>query len=312
MRWFSSDDISNRVSMSGAIEAIESALKSGYDPASTPERGIVGTSSGQLLLMPAEYGDALGIKISSVAPKNPEVGLPRIQAVYVLMDSATMTPSALFEGAALTALRTPAVSAVAAKYLAQPDASRLVVFGTGPQAHSHIEAMSTIRPIESVTIVAREKSKADALVSYSASLGLEAHPALSVNTTEIDDSVACADLIVCATSSRVPLFSGNKVKAGACVIAVGSHEPGAREVDGQLVGRSLLVVEDRATALREAGDVVIAITEGFLDTSSLVPLADLIINPAAHTDPSRPSLFKSSGMGWEDLVLAERIFLGGR
>jgi len=312
MRWFSSDDISDLVSMSDAIEAVESALKNGYDPAGDPQRGIVETSRGQLLLMPAEYGAALGVKISSVAPKNPEIGLPRIQAIYLLMDSATMTPIALFEGTALTSLRTPAVSAAAAKQLARPDASHMVVFGAGPQARSHIEAMSAIRPIASVTIVASVQPKADAIVSYATSLGLEAHSVLTVNATEIDDAIARADLIVCATSSRAPVFNGRKVKDGACVVAIGSHEPGAREVEGHLVGRSLVVVEDRATALREAGDVIIAIAEGFLEARSLVSLADLINDPTAHIDPTRPSLFKSSGMAWEDLIVAERVFLGAR
>jgi ornithine cyclodeaminase len=99
------------------------------------------------------------------------------------------------------------------------------------------------------------------------------------------------------------VFDGALVGDDAFVVAVGSHERDRRELDGELVGRSQVVVEDVATALREAGDVVMAIEEGHMDAAGLVPLAEMV-RGAASVDRTRPRVFKSVGMGWEDLVVA--------
>lgn len=116
-------------------------------------------------------------------------------------------------------------------------------------------------------------------------------------------SVRRADVVVTATSARRPVFDGRLVRDGAVVLAVGSHEPDARELDSVLMGRATVVVESRATALREAGDVVMAIHEGSLDPDDLVTLAD----PAGSRGDipaDRPLVVKTCGMGWQDLVVA--------
>ncbi|EFL28523.1 ornithine cyclodeaminase/mu-crystallin [Streptomyces himastatinicus ATCC 53653] len=134
-----------------AIRALQQALRDGLDPEADPPRTVVPVDHGQLLLMPAEgrspRGRAYaGVKMATVAPDNPARGLPRIQGQYLLLDAETLTPLALLDGVALTSLRTAAVSAAAADLLAPPDASRLVLFGGGPQAHSHLAALRAIRP----------------------------------------------------------------------------------------------------------------------------------------------------------------------
>ncbi|MET0887188.1 MAG: ornithine cyclodeaminase family protein, partial [Mycetocola sp.] len=80
----------------------------------------------------------------------------------------------------------------------------------------------------------------------------------------------------------------------------------ARELDSALMTRAQVVVEDVAVAVREAGDVVIPRAEGALSAESLVPLRDLATGQAS-VDHSRPRVFKSSGMSWEDLVIAEEV-----
>jgi ornithine cyclodeaminase/alanine dehydrogenase-like protein (mu-crystallin family) len=112
-----------------------------------------------------------------------------------------------------------------------------------------------------------------------------------------------ADVVVCATTARTPLFDGATLPPAATVVAVGSHEPDAREVDDTTVAASTVVVETRSAALREAGDVVQAVAAGVLDPSTLVCLADVVRGTAA-VEPGRPRLFKSVGMAWEDLVIA--------
>ncbi|MER6425712.1 hypothetical protein [Streptomyces sp. NPDC001137] len=120
-----------------------------------------------------------------------------------------------------------------------------------------------------------------------------------------------ADLVACCTTARTPLFDGSLLPATATVVAVGSHEPEAREVDETAVARSTVVVEAMSAALREAGDVVQAIEAGALDPQSLVGLADLV-RGKAELPPGRPRFFKSVGMAWEDLVVAAAHYEAAR
>jgi ornithine cyclodeaminase/alanine dehydrogenase-like protein (mu-crystallin family) len=287
-----------------AIAALRAALVDGLDPAGQPARTAVGTAFGQLLLMPAEHGGMAGVKVLSVAPGNDALGRPRIQATYILMDSESLTPQAILDGAALTTLRTPALSAVAADALAAADAHRLVVFGAGPQAEGHVHAMCAVRPIDDVRIVSRSPGNAAALVARLAEGGVRA-------VVGVADDVARADVIVAATSAGSPLFDGGLVRDDAMVVAVGSHNPDRRELDSVLMGRSMVVVEDVPTALREAGDVVMAIADGALGAEDLVPLGDLVkgARPAVTANSrSGPAVFKSVGQGWQDLVIADAVY----
>jgi ornithine cyclodeaminase len=204
-------------------------------------------------------------------------GDPRVQGICVVFDGATLAPVALVDGIALTNLRTAAVSALAVRRLAEADARRLLVFGRGPQARAHVSALREVRPLEHVDMVGRDHGDVDALV-------------------------AAADVICCATTAREPLFDGALVADHATVVAIGSHEPEVRETDDTLAGRAVVVVESRASALREAGDVIGALRAGVLREADLVTLAELVGGGAV--DPARPRLFKSTGMSWEDGVVA--------
>jgi ornithine cyclodeaminase/alanine dehydrogenase-like protein (mu-crystallin family) len=273
-----------------AIEALRTALRGGLDPEADHARAVVPVSHGQFLLMPAEWGRYAGVKVATVAPDNPAAGRPRIQGTYLLFDAATLTPLGMIDGIALTAVRTAAVSALAVDVLAPADASRLVVFGTGPQARGHLAAIRTIRPVEDVVVIGRDRDRTRRFAS------------------EVDGRVGSAadvgdaDVVVCATTSRVPLFDGALLPARSTVVAVGSHEPDAREVDDATVAASTVVVEARSAPLREAGDVVQAVAAGALDPSTVVCLADVVRGVAA-VEPGR-RLFKSVGMAWEDTVVA--------
>jgi ornithine cyclodeaminase/alanine dehydrogenase-like protein (mu-crystallin family) len=297
--WIGAEAIIGLLPIGECIDTVESALLGGLDPSADPPRGAVDTSAGQLLVMPSEYGGRVGVKIVSVAPGNPTRGLARIQAVYVLADSDTLTPMALLEGSAITSLRTPAVSALAARHLAAPEARTLVVFGTGPQARGHIAAMAEVRPLREVIVVGRNTERAKALVDEVRATGLDA-------MVGEPDSVRRAHIVVCATTSTSPLFDGTFVPPGCCVVAVGSHEATVRELDACLMGRSQVVVEDIGVAMREAGDVVLAVREGALSGDSLIGLTDLV-RGGMDLDPSRPRVFKSVGMSWQDLVVATEL-----
>lgn len=273
-----------------AIEALRSALRAGLDPEAVPARTRVPVEHGQLLLMPAEWGRYAGVKVASLSPGNPARGLPHIQGVYLLLDAETLSPLAMLDGAALTAVRTAAVSALAVDVLAVPDAARLVVFGTGPQGRSHVAAIRAVRPVEHISVIGRDPDRTRAFASeMDAEVGTVA-------------DVASADVVVCATTSRTPLFDGGLLPPHVTVVAVGAHERDAREVDDTTVRSSTVVVEARA-ALPEAGDVVVLVETGVVHENELVALASLV-RGTATVDPARPRLFKSVGMAWEDLVIA--------
>ncbi|MFD4659105.1 ornithine cyclodeaminase family protein [Kitasatospora sp. NPDC058444] len=284
------------VGPAGAVGAIERVLLDGFDPEAAPARSVVPVPAGELLLMPAAAGPYAGVKIAGVAPANPEQGLPRITGSYLLLDGPTLQPLALLDGAALTALRTPAVTAAALKRLAVPEAEHLVLFGSGPQAYGHLDALLAVRPLRRLTVVARNPERAEALAAYGRKLGL---------TAEVGGprAVRDADLVVCCTTARTPLFDGALVPAHAAVAAVGSHEPDAREVDELLVQRSELYVEARTVADREAGDLLMAGVTG----RQLWNLAELVRGDALVPD-GRPRFFKSSGMAWQDLAVAAEVY----
>jgi ornithine cyclodeaminase len=247
--------------------------------------------------MPAATPEVVGIKLAGIAPDNPAAGLPRIQAVYVLFDAATMTPQAFIDGTALTTLRTPAQSALAVRDLAAMDAESLVVFGSGPQAWGHLEAIRAVRPIRKVTVVGRNLERAQALVDQIRADDLVAEAGTA-------EAVRGADVVVCATTARQPVFDGALLADHACVVAVGSHEPDARELDDTVFRRAgLVVVEDRATALREAGDVIQAIAAGALDENRLVDLVDRPPSPADGI-----TVFKGVGLAWQDLAVAAAAY----
>jgi ornithine cyclodeaminase/alanine dehydrogenase-like protein (mu-crystallin family) len=283
-----------------AVDALEAALRAGLDPEADPPREAVAAGAGEVLLMPSSTPDAVGVKLVTVAPANPDRGLPRIQGVYVLFDSRTLAPVALLDGIGVTNVRTSAVSALAARHLAAPGARRLLVFGTGAQAWAHVGALRAVLPgLERVDVVARDRARLEAFVARCASTGLDARVAAP-------GAVADADVVVCATTAREPLFDGALAGDEATVVAIGSHEPDAREVDERLAGRATVVVEARSAALREAGDVIAAVRAGALDPDALVPI-DALVRGDARPAPGRPRLFKSTGMAWEDLVVAAAV-----
>lgn len=276
-----------------AVRAVTEALVDGFDPADDPARNVVGLSNGQFLLMPSESAGAAGVKVATVAPDNPARGLPRIQASYLLFDRETLTLRAALDGTALTTLRTPAVS-VAAVLARLPERSlRVAVVGAGPQAVGHLATLRAVREIDDATHLVRDPSRTTL-------------DAVSLATPRADEVLRSADVVVCATSARTPVFDSAVLRNDAVVIAVGSHEPDARELDAALLGRATVLVEDVDAALREAGDVVLAVDEGAITRADLVPVRD-VVTGATTVAADRPMVFKSVGMSWEDLVVAEAV-----
>ncbi len=278
-----------------AVAAITDALRSGLDPAADPARVPVDLDHGQFLLMPSGSPSAVGVKVATVAPGNPSRGLPRIQAAYLLFDADTLQLRAILDGTALTTLRTPAVSVAAILGRLTDRPLRVAVIGAGPQAVGHMAALAAVRPLDDATFVVRDPQ--------------DPRGTVLLDSRQAEEVLRAADVVVCATSARSPLFDTELLRDDAVVVAVGSHEPDAREPDARLVGRACVIVEDVSTALREAGDVALAVDEGVLDRKDLVPMRDVVLG-AVELPADRPLVFKSVGMAWQDLVVATAVMQG--
>ncbi|GAB2825587.1 delta(1)-pyrroline-2-carboxylate reductase family protein [Alpinimonas psychrophila] len=283
-------DIQRLVSPQDAVDALTELLCSDFDPSDDLHRASFALPFGSFLIMPSAAGDFAGIKIVTVSPDDPQRMAPRIQASYNLYDAWTLTQIALLDGTELTTLRTPAVSMLAIRpFLASlPATVTVIIFGAGPQGQGHALALraelATHELVANITFVTRVTSVDD-----------------------IANLLPKADIVICATTSKKPLFDSSLLKNNVIIVAVGSHDPDAREVDAALCRRAHVIVEDRAAALREAGDIIHSIAEGAITKAQLIPLKQLVLRPESILR-DRPVFFKSLGMSWEDLAVASAIY----
>ena len=291
------DEVWRRLPIRDAIDALEAAFRDG-DPSATPLRSQVETPAGTLLLMPAVGEPGVGVKLVTVTDANPAAGLPLIHAVYALFDPVSQAPALLVDGAALTALRTAAVSGLATRHLARADAARLVIFGAGVQAAAHLEAMMAVRPIAHLAVVTRTPARAGGLLARATASGIEA-------SLQGPEAVSSADVVCTCTTAASPLFDGASLAAGAHVNAVGAFQPHTREVDTVLVQRARVVVETRAAALDEAGDLLVPIDEGAIGPEHVrADLQEVVRGARVRSEPGDVTLFESVGLAFEDLAVA--------
>ncbi len=254
-----------------------------------------------LLLMPAWSEDFLGVKSVSVFPGNAARGLPAVCAAYMLSDGRTGAPLAVIDGGELTARRTAAASALAATFLARPDASRLLIVGTGRLAPYLAMAHAAVRPIRHIEIWGRRPQRAADVASRLHGEGLAAGA-----TTDLAAALARADVVSCATLSATPLIEGRLLREGTHVDLVGGFTPAMREADDEAVRRACVFVDTRQGACTEAGDIVMPLKAGVLAPDGV--LADLFdlcrgLHPGRR-GPSEITLFKSVGTALEDLAAA--------
>lgn len=286
-----------------AVASLREALAGDFDPSDDIPRTISDISAGNMIFMPSEIGGWVGVKLAGVSVGNPERGLPRIMAQYLMYDSATLELRTVIDGAALTTLRTPAVSVAAIEpaltRFTQP--VNVVVFGAGPQGVGHADTIADVLDVElaDVVFVVRSPEQVTSDVR-------DRGRVLQAQTAEVDSALRAADIIVTATTASEPLFSADLVKPGAVIMACGSHDPHSRELPPELFTSAMVIVEDLSTVLREGGDVVLAISDGALDADSLVTMKRFS-NGEISAEADQTVIFKGSGMSWEDLAVATEL-----
>jgi alanine dehydrogenase len=305
-------DLRAVLTMREVIDAVEQGFRAlARGDAEAPERLRldVPAHNGVLLEMPA-YADldgagALGTKIVSVFEQNPRRGLEIVQAVYLLLDCETGVPLSLMDGRFITAIRTAATSAVATKLMAAPGSKRLAVFGAGVQAQFHIEAMIEVAEVEHVMIASRSTDKARALADRVRTV----HD-LPCELVSAEQAAATANLICTCTSSPTPLFDGSLLSAGTHINAVGAFTPSTRELDTEAVRRARVIIDAESAAGREAGEILIPISEGAIDPGHVKgTLAEVVSGKVPGRESlSEITLFKSCGLAIEDLVTARLAY----
>ncbi|HEV2054261.1 MAG TPA: ornithine cyclodeaminase family protein [Methylomirabilota bacterium] len=249
---------------------------------------------------------ALGAKLVSVVEANRKRGLPTLHASYLLSDPETGAPLAFMEAGFLTAIRTGAASAVAAKYLARPDSRRVACFGAGVQAEFQLRCLNAVLPLESIAVVGRDPARAQAFAT-------RMRGALGVPVEVARDSRAAvreADVVTCATTSSRPVFAGRDLRPGAHVDAVGAFRPTTREVDTETIMRARVVVDTYHGAWAEAGDLLIPIKAGAITRRHVrAELAEVVARKKpGRTRPDEITLFKSVGWAPEDAASARLAY----
>ncbi|WKD48144.1 ornithine cyclodeaminase family protein [Microbulbifer spongiae] len=254
-----------------------------------------------LLLMPAwQTGRFLGVKTVVVAPDNREQ--PSIQGQYTLFDASTGTPQAIMDASSITAMRTAAASALAADYLAPIDAGVLLMVGTGTLAPELIRAHASVRPIKEVLVWGRSPEKAQQVVDALADM-----PCSAVVCSEIQQGMARADIVSCATLSKTPLLLGKWLKSIQHIDLVGAYRPDMREADDLLIKRAALYVDVMPHALSETGDLCLPIKRGVISEASIRGHLPSLCHLSAPIARSEVTCFKSVGHALEDLVTASLV-----
>jgi len=253
------------------------------------------------LIMPAWLpGRCYGVKIVNIAPGNAARGLPGLHASYLLFDGVTGAPLALMAGDEITARRTAAASALAASWLARPDASHLLVVGAGRVARLLPEAYRRVRPIARVSVWARQPDQALALAQALRSQGLAA-----AATVDLQGAVGAADIVSCATLATAPLIRGRWLRPGSHLDLIGSFTPAMREADDDCF-RQAAWYADTEEALAKSGDLLGPLSRGVIHAADLRgTLTTLARGEAAgRRSADERTLFKSVGSALEDLAAA--------
>jgi ornithine cyclodeaminase/alanine dehydrogenase-like protein (mu-crystallin family) len=253
------------------------------------------------LIMPAhlhESGD-FAVKIVSVYPDNPTLGLPTVAATVLALNPQTGMPLALMEGDSLTALRTGAAGGVAARYLARADAATVALFGAGVQARSQLRAAMAVRNIERVLIVDPFENAARQLAD-DISGWTDAPEALLAESAQA--AVSRADIVLAATTTTTPLFDGHDLKPGTHITGVGSFTPDMQEIDAATIGRARVVVDQRDAAMAEAGDIIIG--RATIDAE----IGEIVNGDRPGRQNDREiTFFKSVGLAVQDAVTAAAV-----
>ena len=292
-------DVARALPMEECIEAMAAVLAANArGETHQPLRSVTvpPASEGFMGLMPAHRGGArplFSLKAVCIFPGNPSRGLDAHQGTVTLFDGETGVPSAILDASALTEIRTAAVSALATRLLAREDVRTLAILGSGVQAAAHLRALKLVRDFDQVRVYSPTRAHAERLGVQVAASAQEA--------------VRDADVVVTATNAREPVLERAWLAEGAHVNAAGASSPASRELDTATVAAAALFCDSRESLEHEAGEYRLALDEGLIDAEHVrASLGEVAagLHPG-RTSPREITLFRSLGLGIEDMAAAE-------
>ena len=291
MIYLDEEQVRPHLRMAELISAMEKALIDfSAGKVTQPVRSVITVDppGGFFGMMPA-LAEGLGLKIVTFYPPNAERGIPTHMATIFLVDPETGAPLAAMDGRLITEMRTAAVSAVATKLLARPDARILAILGSGVQARSHIEALRLVRNFEEVRVWSPNPEHAERFAKE-----------INAKAMSAEAAVRDADVIVTATNSRMSILQGAWLKPGCHVNAVGACRPDWRELDDDAMS-NVIFVDSREGASKESGDIILSGAKIHAEIGEA--LAAKIPSRANET-----TIFKSLGMAVEDISAAMLVY----
>jgi thiomorpholine-carboxylate dehydrogenase len=286
------DRVRQHLRMTDLIPAMEKALiVFSAGKVTQPVRSVIKVDppGGFLGLMPALTPEGLGLKAVTFYPSNAERGIPTHMATIFLVEPQTGTPLAIMDGRLITEMRTAAVSAVATKLLAAPDARILGILGSGVQARSHLEALRLVRQFEEIRVWSPTREHAK---QFAEEIGGTAVSA--------EEAVRGADVVVTVTNSKTPVVKGSWLKPGCHVNAIGACRPDWRELDAEAMA-NIVFVDSREAALKESGDLILSGAKIYAELGEA--LAGKVPSHGGET-----TIFKSLGMAVEDITAAILVY----
>jgi ornithine cyclodeaminase len=237
-----------------------------------------------------------GLKVGSFWEDNPKNGLPRHNALILLFNQANGKMAAAIEAGKVNAFRTAASNAVATNILARKDSKVLAIFGTGNQAKYECEALARIRNFDQILIVGRDQSKAEKMAEDLKKLGIE------IKIAGAKEACEQADIIVTATSSKIPLFKAEWVKAGTHISSMGSDKQGKQELPPELFSQSGLFCD------LDVQSKLIGEFQHAPESATLINIGDVLLaNAQGRQSQEQITIYDSSGLSIQDLYIAQKI-----
>ena len=297
--------------MKDAMEDVTAILKAKTSGGiQNPHRTVLGFPEKQAsaLYMPSADADIASVKVVTIFPDNPAQGKPTTQGVILLSDAANGEHVAMMNASYLTRLRTGALSGIATDHLAKKEAKVLTVIGTGAMAFEQVLGVIAVRPIERIILVNRTPAKAHDFGEKLQAFGVRQAWEVEEN---VSSAVQQADVIICATRSKEPVFNGEDLQPGTHINGVGSYLPDMREVDLTTVRRAdKIVADDLAGVKDEAGELIHSAESGEWSFEELhAELGEI----AAGLKKGRESaeeitFFKCVGAAYFDLAVAKGVY----
>lgn len=294
-------EVSALLNMGSVIKAVEQAFKDWAEGRGTmPPKSYLSLDNGDFRAMPAALPGAVAVKWVNVHPQNPVQGLPTVMAILVYNDPATGYPLAVMDATEITAFRTGATAAIAAKYLARRDSHALGVFGAGRQAYTQILAHAELFQLREVRVYDVQPAAAQRLTARL--------PQFRMRVCSPEETAA-SDIICTVTPARAPFLKKAWLRPGTHINAIGADAEGKEELEPDVLKGAVVVVDDLRQA-SSGGEINVPISRGlYSPTEVYASLGEIVAGKKrGRTDDESITIFDSTGVAIEDVAISQLVY----